>query len=200
MERREPPPRPQVRDPATLPELLGELSALHQSSTAVWMHFDAASFYAPLGSAWSPADNVRHLIKSCRPVARALRVPKLLLLVPGAGVSLRGSRSYAEVRETYRRALAGGVQAGRFAPRPEPPPLDPEAARGTLMAQRETVAAELHGALDGWSERALDRFRMPHPALGQLTVREMLHFTLYHNLHHVENVAARLGWWDASRG
>jgi hypothetical protein len=68
------------------------------------------------------------------------------------------------------------------------------------MAERETVAAELYGAVEGWSERALDRFRLPHPALGQLTVREMLHFTLYHNLHHVENVAARLGWWEGSRG
>ena len=37
---------------------------------------------------------------------------------------------------------------------------------------------------------------MPDPALGQLTVREMLYFTLYHNLHHVRNVAGRLGWWE----
>lgn len=200
MEPRQPPPRPVVRAPTTLAEILGELRALHQSSAAFWMHFDAVSFYTPLGEAWSPADNVRHLIKSSRPVARALRVPKLLLLVPGAGVSWRGSRSYAEVRETYRRALAAGVQAGRFAPRPEPAPADPEAARRALMEQRETVAAELHGAIEGWSERALDRFRMPHPALGQLTVREMLYFTLYHNLHHVQNVAGRLGWWEEPRG
>ena len=52
----------------------------------------------------------------------------------------------------------------------------------------------LHGAITRWGERALDRFRLPHPALGQLTVREMLFFTLYHNLHHVLNVAARKGW------
>jgi hypothetical protein len=34
---------------------------------------------------------------------------------------------------------------------------------------------------------------MPHPLLGKLTVREMLLFTLYHNLHHVQNVARRKG-------
>jgi hypothetical protein len=194
------PALPAVRDPSTREELLRELRALHESSTAFWRRFDAAAFYAPLGEAWSPADNVRHLIKSCRPVARAMRVPKLLLLLPGRGVSLRPSRSYAEIRDAYRRALAGGVQAGRFAPRPESPPADPESARRSLMARREAVAAELHGAVERWSERALDRFRMPHPALGPLSVREMLHFTLYHNLHHLRNVAARLGWWEASRG
>lgn len=29
--------------------------------------------------------------------------------------------------------------------------------------------------------------------LGKLTVREMLFFTLYHNLHHAQNVARRTG-------
>jgi uncharacterized damage-inducible protein DinB len=38
----------------------------------------------------------------------------------------------------------------------------------------------------------LDRLRLPHPALGKLTVREMLFFTIYHNIHHVENVVRRL--------
>jgi hypothetical protein len=46
-------------------------------------------------------------------------------------------------------------------------------------------------ALQGWSEQALDRLRLPHPGLGLLTVREMLLFTLYHNAHHVFGVAQR---------
>jgi hypothetical protein len=61
------------------------------------------------------------------------------------------------------------------------------------MERREQVAANLHSAIDTWGERGLERLRLPHPALGLLTVREMLFFTLYHNLHHVLNVADRLG-------
>ena len=43
-----------------------------------------------------------------------------------------------------------------------------------------------------WSERALDRYRLPHPLLGRLTVREMLLFTLYHSVHHFSLVSTRV--------
>jgi hypothetical protein len=46
--------------------------------------------------------------------------------------------------------------------------------------------------MGGWSERQLDRIRLPHPVLGKLSVREMLFFTLYHNQHHIEAVKRRL--------
>jgi hypothetical protein len=194
-----PAPLPDVREPHTRDELLAELRSLHERSTLFWQRFDTPDFFAPLGEAWSPADNVRHLIKSCRPVARALDLPKLTLIGIG-GWSFRGSRSYAEIRDTYRAALAAGVTAGRFAPRPELPGEDLEASRRELMARREEVARHLHDAAGRWGERGLDRLRLPHPALGRLTVREMLCFTLYHNLHHVLNVARRAGLAPASEG
>jgi hypothetical protein len=42
------------------------------------------------------------------------------------------------------------------------------------------------------SQSALDRWRLPHPLLGRLTVREMLFFTLCHNRHHLEGVRRKL--------
>jgi hypothetical protein len=56
------------------------------------------------------------------------------------------------------------------------------AERGLPPAQRSL----------GWREADLDRYLLPHPLLGKLTLREMLHFTLYHNYHHVQSVATRL--------
>jgi hypothetical protein len=179
-------------DPRTKADTLRELRRLHERSTAFWDALSTADFLAPLGAAWSPADNVRHLIKSIRPLAGGLRVPKPLILLR-FGPSLRGSRSYSEVRETYRGLLAKGADAGRFAPSPEAPPADPEAWRRELMRRREATAADLEKSLANWGESALDRCRLPHPLLGKLSVREMLHFTLYHNLHHVQNVARRMG-------
>ena len=181
---------PAVNDPFTKEELLDELRSLHEQSTAFWEAFPTAEFFVPLGEAWSPADNVRHLLKSNRPVARALGMPRIALALR-FGTGFRRSRSYAEIRETYRAALAGGATAGRFAPRPEPAPADPEAARRALMEQREVTASALASALARWSDWSLDRLRLPHPALGKLTAREMLFFTLYHNLHHVLNAARR---------
>ncbi len=171
-------------------EIRAALTTLHEESVAYWSALDTGAFLAPIGAAWSPAENVRHLTKSMRAVTKGLRMPRLLLLVlfrrPG-----RPSRRYEEVREVYRARLARGADAGRFAPGPRPAPSDSEAERARIMAHHATAVRELSNATEGWSERALDLRQLPHPLLGPLTVREMLLFTLYHNRHHLDNVSAR---------
>ncbi|NBX80802.1 MAG: DinB family protein, partial [Flavobacteriales bacterium] len=39
---------------------------------------------------------------------------------------------------------------------------------------------------DNFTEDDLDKYVLPHPLLGKLTLREMLCFTIYHVKHHVE--------------
>ena len=39
-------------------------------------------------------------------------------------------------------------------------------------------------AAEKWDEKELDEYYLPHPILGKLTVREILFFTIYHNLRH----------------
>lgn len=60
------------------------------------------------------------------------------------------------------------------------------------MATRTELSQQLWSAIDVWRDADLDRYLLPHPLLGKLTLREMLFFTLYHNYHHVQSVAARL--------
>jgi DinB superfamily len=180
-----------VQEPFRGTEIARELRELQARNRDFWSSFSTAEFFRPLGDAWSPADNVRHLLKSNRPVVRALTTPKILLLAR-FGAGLRPSRSYAEVREWYLSRLAEGVSAGRFAPRPLAASEQTEEQRKALMADLDQVADQLARAMSGWGDTALDRLRLPHPALGRLTVREMLFFTLYHNLHHVLNVQRRM--------
>ena len=182
----------QVQEPFSGVEIARELRALHDRSRELWSGFSTTEFFFPLGDAWSPADNVRHLLKSNRPVLRALRTPKILLLFR-FGAGLRASRSYSEIRERYLARLAAGVTAGRFAPRPLGSSDQTEEHRGSLMAALDQVSKDIEGAVSDWGEWPLDRLRLPHPALGRLTVREMLFFTLYHNLHHAQNVVRRAG-------
>ncbi|HWM93007.1 MAG TPA: DinB family protein [Thermoanaerobaculia bacterium] len=180
-----------IQEPSGGADIVRELRALHAQSRDFWNSFSTPDFFSPLGDAWSPADNVRHLLKSNRPVARALGMPKALLLIR-FGAGLRDSRTYPEVRERYLAALASGVQAGRFAPKPLEASDQTEEQRSSLMASLDEVSESLTRSVSGWREWPLDRLRLPHPALGRLTVREMLFFTLYHNLHHVQNVARRI--------
>lgn len=181
-----------VQEPFNGAEIVRELRALHERSRELWSGFSTTEFFFPLGDAWSPADNVRHLLKSNRPVLRALGTPKALLLIR-FGAGLRASKTYSEVRERYLGRLAAGVTAGRFAPRPLGSSDQTEEQRGSLMSALDQVSNDLTDAVSGWGEWQLDRLRLPHPALGRLTVREMLFFTLYHNLHHAQNVVRRAG-------
>jgi uncharacterized damage-inducible protein DinB len=38
--------------------------------------------------------------------------------------------------------------------------------------------------IDAWEEDQLDEAQLPHPIIGKITVREMLFFTIHHNLRH----------------
>jgi hypothetical protein len=183
-------PRVTVQEPSDRDEIVRELRSVHSQSRQFWESFSTAEFFSPFGDAWSPADNVRHLLKSNRPVARALTTPKALLALR-FGAGLRASVPYSELRERYLSALASGVKAGRFAPSPMNPSEQSEEQRSSLMTTLDTVSKNLTSAVSHWREWQLDRLRLRHPALGNLTVREMLFFTLYHNLHHVENVARK---------
>jgi hypothetical protein len=176
-----------LSEPFSRSEILRDLTTVHDWSTEFWQSFDCAEFFAPLGDAWSPADNVRHLIKSNRPVAQALKVPKLFLLLR-FGFTRRPSRSYSALKATYYEALGSGLKAGRFGASPIPADQQTDERREQELAKLSQTFSDLSEAIQGWSEGSLDRLRLPHPGLGLLTVREMLLFTLYHNTHHVLGV------------
>jgi hypothetical protein len=177
--------------PQTRADILESLKELQSTGINFWSDFDAAQFTTPIGEAWSPADNVRHLIKSTLPVTRALKLPKLLLRTL-FGESKQPSVSFDDLRSRYQSILAAGATAGKFAPKPTAPINDPAAFQEKVVATLKTNVAELENAARRWSEADLDRYRLPHPLLGKLTVREMLFFTIYHYDHHKQNVLRRL--------
>ena len=148
------------------------------------------AFLAPQGTAWSPAGHLRHLTKSVAPVAGAMRLPHLLLKLR-FGRSRSGSSSFESIRERYHQALASGLQAGRYGPSNRRSELPPAARRGRTLGRWRRAGGELRAVLRRWSEDDLDRYRLPHPGMGKLTVREMLFFTVYHNAHHARRVHER---------
>ncbi len=175
----------------TKADVLRALENLGDRDLQFWLGIDAPRFARPFGEAWSPADNVRHLVKSTMPVARALRLPRLalrLLFGQGSGTSM----SFADLVERYRAVLAAGGKAGRYAPSPTRPPAELGAWQQALVSDCQSAVGALARALEPWSERDMDACRLPHPLLGKLTVREMMFFTLHHYDHHRAGVARRL--------
>ena len=180
-----------IESPQTREQILLGFAQQEIDSVAYWDAFDLEAFFRNIGSSWSPADTVRHLNKSTRPVVKALSMPKLLLRLK-FGKAKRASLPYDQFCDRYRQALAEGGQAGRFAPSAQSQ-SDLQSWRRSIMDEFAHVNRELRSAIDRWPESKLDRLQLPHPLLGNLTVREMLFFTLYHQRHHMAVVQRRLG-------
>lgn len=177
--------------PTRREEIVRDLRQALARNEALWARGDDAGFFRPLGGGWSPAQNVVHLTKSTRPVATALGLPKWVLGVL-FGQARTGSASYAALRARYQEILATGGGAGRFAPRELAAPAEPGPTRARLVGDLAAAVETLARRVEAWSEADLERYRLPHPLLGKLTVREMLLFTVQHLAHHGSKVAERL--------
>ena len=66
------------------------------------------------------------------------------------------------------------------------------ADRTTIVRRFVDMYESLGAAADAWAADDLDRFVIPHPVLGKLTVRGMLDFTDIYTRHHLRIVQAQL--------
>lgn len=183
-------------DPYRLAELCVGLERVRVESAAYWDTFSDDDFFREMGMHWSAADHVRHLTRSMRPVTSALRLPRWALRL-AFGRPPADRRDYPSLRAEYRAALAAGGEAGRYAPDPLPPEGRTPAERRRIVGYHAAAVEGLVHTVMRWRDADLDRAALPHPLLGRLTVREMVIFTLYHNVHHVQVAARRrdeAGW------
>jgi hypothetical protein len=126
---------------------------------------------------WSALQNVQHLILSVKPLNLAFTLPNFALLF--FGKLNRDPRSYEEMVDKYHQKLVeGGVSTEQFTPKKE------LSNKADLIEQFKTVNDIFLKKINDFTEEDLDKYLLPHPLLGKLTLREMLYFTIYHTLHH----------------
>ena len=168
----------------TTTELFAGLRDANQRVTEWFTEILAENFFIRQGEIWSAADNVDHLIRSHKPVAKALKLPKFTLQAM-FGKPERGSKTYEEICEVYKAEIAKGAQAsGRFLPEQQNPVEDAEEKKAELLEKWSKASTELISIAEKWNDSDLDGYLLPHPLIGKLTIREMLFFTTYHNLRH----------------
>jgi uncharacterized damage-inducible protein DinB len=165
-------------------QLLDRLKISNQRVIDWFTAISADYFFLGHGEEWSASENVDHLIKAHKPIARALKLPKTALRAM-FGKPDKSSMSYEELCQRYRDEIARGAQAsGRYLPNKENPDSDSEAKKKELIDLFVKVSSELVAIAEKWNDRELDNYLLPHPILGKLTIREILYFTIYHNLRH----------------
>jgi len=163
----------------TKPDIIRELHVRHERFTAYITALDERSFLFSYNGKWTAGQQLEHIHRSVKPLVLALRLPTFALRL-AFGTANRPSRGYDALVAKYHAKLnAGGAASGRFVP----PPVA-YADRESLRAETLATVQKVCKALERFTEDDLERYILPHPLLGKLTIREMMYFTAYHVDHH----------------
>lgn len=127
---------------------------------------------------WSAGEQLQHIYLSVRPINMALLLPKFILrLLFGRPLQ---NRMYDELVTAYQRSLTNGGKAG-FAFIPKNVTIN---EKQKLVKDLNILIRSLNEKIDRINEDDLDKYLLPHPLIGKISIREMLYFTIYHVQHH----------------
>lgn len=130
---------------------------------------------------WTAGQQLEHIYLGIKPVRQILSLPKFLLKIIW-GQANREGLNYEDLVKKYLHKLEkGGIATGRFIPKT----VNIE-KRQILKIELKNEVISLCSKIDKFTENQLDKFVLPHPLLGKLTIREMLYFSIYHVEHHEE--------------
>ena len=160
-------------------EIINQLQSSHEDFTSTISSLTEKQFNFHKEGKWNAGQTLDHLYRSVSTLTMAMMLPRFAFSML-FGKANRPSRSYDEVVAKYKRKLdEGGKAHGRYLP-----------TKVSFSNQEKTESAlqksvnSLCRKVEGYSEKQLDTYIIPHPLLGKLTVREMMYFTIYHSQHH----------------
>lgn len=137
--------------------------------------------FKPSRNRWTAGQQLQHLIISTRIFNNSIRIPKSILQEK-FGTNDNAVRSYEKIAVEYQAKLKeGGTAPNRFAPE-----LLDYSHKESITNQLKAELDQLLTALKEWSEEDLNKYVLPHPLLGMLSIRELFGFTIYHTKHHTE--------------
>lgn len=165
----------------SIKDLLEATEKNNATLAATISKYDSASFNRrPEPETWSAAENTQHLIIALQSSLPAYYLPLFVMSII-FGRSNRPSKTYNGLVEKYQAKLSLGIKAaGKYVP--EQKKYDP----ATLLQKLTKLDKLYRKLLSRASEQRLEKYIVPHPLLGKITVRELCFFTIYHTQHHHE--------------
>lgn len=138
---------------------------------------------AQVDDKWSPNEHIIHLILSISPIIKALKLPKFQLKLM-FGTRKGNSCEYEEVESMYLKALGEGLKA----PKEYIPTANKFASNKELYDSWLSKTKDFERLINRLDESDLNKIVLPHPALGKLTISELIHFTLIHTKMHLSKI------------
>jgi hypothetical protein len=179
-----------MNPPQNTVQIVEALQTIRENVHQLALHMPEAIFFNGTAENWSAADYLKHLILSIKPLAKALKFPAERLSAM-FGTAERASLTYDEVVARYKVRLSEGIRAEDYEGVTPAFYRFPEGVtdiKAYLIETWQEANQRLLTVVDGWSEADLDQCLIPHPAIGSITVREMLFFTVYHNDLHAGDI------------
>jgi len=168
------------------PQIISALTEKIEAFNNYIAPLNQEQFEATPGGKWSAGQNLDHLIRAIKPLQLAYSLPKFALTIL-FGKTNRPSRTYDEVVNNYKTKLGAGGKASK----PFIPPTIKFEKKDELIKKYDEQKQKMISKIEKQSETDLDKYILPHPLLGKVTLREMLYFTIHHNEHHLELLKKR---------
>lgn len=163
----------------TKQEIQNKLVANHKSFADYIISLKEADFLYSFQNKWSAGQQLEHMVRATSTLGMARLIPKFIikLLLGSAG---RSSASYEELVKNYQAKLANGAKASA---RYVPGKVNFN-EKDKLITRLMHNASKISALTSQYTEVELDRYLLPHPIIGKLTIREMMYFAIYHVEHH----------------
>lgn len=166
----------------TKQELLDSYRSKAESLVKTVNSFSEEQFFKnPVPEKWSAAQNVEHLVLVTHPMIGLFLTPNVM--IERWGSVNRPSVGYDEIASAYNKATGGKGKA--------PDRLVPQATEATRQAQLDkfnTTNEKYLAAYATLTDEQMNTYQIPHPFIGNLTVKEFMHFMSFHLDHHHKHI------------
>jgi hypothetical protein len=136
---------------------------------------------------WTAGQQLEHIVLCVKPLVQVFSMDKLTI-EQNFGRSGKPGRTYEVLLENYLEKLKEG---GKAPVRYVPEAITPN-QRALLSETLTKLIQDLSSKIETFTEEELDSLLIPHPLLGNLTLREMLYNAAYHVQHHHEQAIHNL--------
>ncbi len=167
-----------------IPLLLEELHSSHEVLWNTVSALDSTAQRRAEPGKWNAIQHMLHIHLGVKAMADYLVMPKELITERFGHVERASMDMEALTAKYYDRLAQGVIPPDRFMP----PMVSAEEVPG-LIVEGRALLKRLMSAMERWGEVELDVFMCPHPAMGPLTAREMVMFTVLHAEHHTRSIA-----------
>ena len=170
--------------------IISELRQIQAELSDYVQSISPEAFEAAQGESWSASGYLKHLILSNKPFVKGLNLQKEGL-AKMFGTASQPSKSFDDMFATYKGRLSEGIKAENFDKVTPTFYRFPEGItdeKTYLVDSWNETHEKLYLALENWEESDLDTLQLPHPAMGNITIREMLYFTIFHNRMHLNDI------------